>query len=69
MGVFLTHNLLKKTGISYGYAIPYQLRLFVSKDVSNFSMLYIIKNAQLVRETIVAFYLKIKTQNTLKTKT
>lgn len=46
MGVFLTHNLLKKTGISYGYAIPYQLRLFVSKDVSNFSMIYINKNAQ-----------------------
>lgn len=45
-GVFFDTQFVKKIGISYGYAIPYQLRLFVSKDVSNFSMLYIIKKAQ-----------------------
>lgn len=45
-GFFDIQFVKKKNGISYGYAIPYQLRLFVSKDVSNFSMLYIIKNAQ-----------------------
>lgn len=47
MGFFFdTQFVKKKTGISYGYAIPYQLCLFVSKNVSNFSMIYIIKNAQ-----------------------
>lgn len=46
MGGFFDIQFVKKNGISHGYAIPYQLCLFVSKDVSNFSMLYIIKNAQ-----------------------